>query len=189
MKKTLIIVLFLITAACPQNMRKNAYYSLFADQKAGQIGDAITIIVVESSLASNNAEKNTGKSSDLGLGVSGSVSGTDIPNVDAKIGTNNEFNGNGSTKTTGVIQTKISATIDSVLSNGNLVISGNKKLNINGEEQIISIKGVVRTTDVRPDNSVLSYNISNAEISFEGNGLIQDSQSPGWLTKFLHWIF
>lgn len=189
MKKILLVSLLMLGTAYSQDMRKNAYFSLFADQKAAQIGDAITIIVIESSLASNNAEKNTGKSSDLGLGVSGSVSGKDIPNIDAKIGTNNEFNGNGSTKTTGVIQTKISATIDSVLYNGNLVISGNKRLSINGEEQVISIRGVVRTTDVRPDNSVLSYNISNAEISFEGSGLIQDSQSPGWLTKFLHWIF
>jgi len=88
-----------------------------------------------------------------------------------------------------MIQTKISATIDSVLDNGNMLISGSKKISINGEEQLINIKGIVRTSDVRADNSVLSYNISDAEISFEGNGLIDDAQSPGWLTKFFHWIF
>ena len=88
-----------------------------------------------------------------------------------------------------MIQTKISATIDSVLANGNLLIRGSKKISINGEDQVIKIKGIVRTTDVRPDNSVLSYNISDAEISFEGSGLINDAQSPGWLTKFFHWIF
>ena len=189
MKKIILISLLIITPIVSQDMRKNAHFSLFADQKATKLGDAITIIVVESSLATNNAEKNTGKSSDLGLGVGGQFSGKDIPKVDFNVGTNNEFNGNGSTRTTGVIQAKISATIDSVLTNGNLVINGSKRLIINGEEQIISIKGIVRATDVRPDNSVLSYNISNAEIAFEGSGLIQDSQSPGWLTKFLHWIF
>ena len=189
MKKIIFISLIMLAAANSQNMRKNAFYSLFADQKAGQIGDAITIIVVESSLATNKAEKNAGKSSDLGLGVGGQISTSEIPKVDVSIGTKNDFSGKGSTQTSGLIQTKISATIDSVLSNGNLIISGSKKLSINGEEQIISIKGVVRTTDVRPDNSVLSFNISNAEITFEGSGLIQNSQSPGWLTKFLHWIF
>lgn len=75
------------------------------------------------------------------------------------------------------------------MSNGNLVIRGSKKIVINGEEQLINIKGIVRTSDVRADNSVLSYNISDSEITFEGSGLIDDAQSPGWLTKFLHWIF
>jgi len=60
---------------------------------------------------------------------------------------------------------------------------------INGEEQTIFIKGIVRPSDISPDNSVLSYNIAEAQIIFNGKGRINNSQSPGWLTKFLHWIF
>ena len=88
-----------------------------------------------------------------------------------------------------MIKTKISATIDSVLNNGNLVVRGSRKISINGEEQTIHIKGVVRTSDISADNSVLSYNLSDAEIVLEGSGLINDAQHPGWLTKFFHWIF
>ena len=40
---------------------------------------------------------------------------------------NNDFSGQGSTQTTGNIRTKISATVDTVLANGNLVIRGSKK--------------------------------------------------------------
>lgn len=189
MKKIIFILLLSITVIYPQNMRKNSNFSLFSDQKASDIGDAITIIVVESSLATNRAKTNAGRESDLGINVEGSAAGTDIPGVDANIGTTNKFDGSGSTESSGMIQTKISATIDSVLMNGNLLIRGSKRISINGEEQIINIKGIVRTSDVRADNSVLSYNISDAEISFEGNGLIDDAQKPGWLTKFFHWIF
>jgi flagellar L-ring protein precursor FlgH len=189
MKKILLVSVLLFATAFSQNMRKNSYYSLFSDQKASSIGDAITIIVVESSLATNKAKTNSSRESDLGFNLSGTVNTTDIPEVDLGMGSNNEFNGSGSTESSGMIQTKISATIESVLENGNMVISGSKKISINGEEQLINIKGIVRTSDVRADNSVLSYNISDAEISFEGNGLIDDAQSPGWLTKFFHWIF
>jgi len=70
-----------------------------------------------------------------------------------------------------------------------MVIKGSRKIVINGEEQLVSIRGVVRYSDISSDNSVLSYNISDAEISFEGSGIIDDSQKPGWLTKFFHWIF
>jgi flagellar L-ring protein FlgH len=190
MKKIYTILLMIIPAfLIAQDMRTNSSVSLFSDQKANRLGDALTIIVVESSQASNNAEKSTGRRSDLGFGLSGGVDKTPIPNVDVGMESNNEFRGSGSTKTAGMIRTKISATIDSVLSNGNLLVRGNRKIEINGEEQIIYIKGIVRTADIMADNSVLSYNLSDAEIIFSGNGLINDSQKPGWLTKFFHWIF
>ena len=191
MLKITFISLFLILTVnvFPQDMRQNSFQSLFADQKANRVGDAITIIVLESSQASNNAETSTGKKSDLGFNASGGVGSSTIPNTDVGIGSNNDFTGSGSTKTTGMVQTKISATIDSVLANGNLVIKGSRKISINGEEQTIFIKGVVRSSDIQADNSVYSYNISEAEIVFEGSGMIDNAQHPGWLTKFFHWIF
>ncbi|HVO76272.1 MAG TPA: flagellar basal body L-ring protein FlgH [Ignavibacteriaceae bacterium] len=183
-----LIIIFLIPVNA-QDMRENSFRSLFADQKANKVGDAITIIVVESSQASNNAEKSAGRSSDLGLNLSGTVSKKPIPDADISLGTKNDFEGSGSTKSSGMVKTKISATIDSVLSNGNLFVRGSRKITINGEDQIVSIKGIVRTSDIMADNSVLSYNLSDAEIIFEGKGLIRDAQEPGWLTKFFHWIF
>jgi flagellar L-ring protein precursor FlgH len=189
MKKLILIFILIVASIYPQNMRENSSFSLFSDQKASFVGDAITIIVVESSLASNKAKTSSEKGSDLGYNLAGTVSTSALPNVDLGIGSNNNFKGSGSIETSGIIQTKISATIDSVLANGNLMISGSKKIAINGEEQLINIKGIVRTTDVRADNSVLSFNISDAEISFEGSGIVSDAQSPGWLTKFFHWIF
>ena len=55
--------------------------------------------------------------------------------------------------------------------------------------QTVFIKGIVRSSDIMADNSVYSFNISEAEILFDGKGMINTNQSPGWLTKFLHWIF
>ena len=109
--------------------------------------------------------------------------------ANVSLGLSNDFKGSGVTKTSGMMRTKISATIDSVLDNGNLMIKGSRKIVINGEEQTIFIKGIVRTTDIDPNNSVLSYNISEAEIRIDGSGRIADSQSPGWLTKLFHWLF
>jgi flagellar L-ring protein precursor FlgH len=189
-KITFTSLIFIIAVnVFPQDMRQNSFQSLFADQKANRIGDAITIIVLESSQASNNAETSTGKKSDLGFNATGAVGSSTIPNTNIGIGSNNDFTGSGSTKTTGMVQTKISATIDSVLANGNLVIKGSRKISINGEEQTIFIKGVVRSSDIQADNSVYSYNISEAEIVFEGSGMIDNAQHPGWLTRFFHWIF
>lgn len=191
MKRTnlLFLVLLLSTAMFAQNMRRNAQFSLFSDNKAAQQGDAVTIVVLESTQASNNSETSAGRSSDIGFSASGAVNTTKIPNADLSLGTKNDFQGSGSTQTTGSIRTKISAVVDSVLANGNMVIRGSKKITINGEEQIVNIKGVIRQSDINADNSVYSHNISEAEISFEGSGVIDNAQKPGWLTKLFHWLF
>lgn len=190
MKKQLIILLVLtVSVINSQDMRRNAAFSLFSDNKANQRGDAVTIIVMESSQATNNAETSAGRTSDLSFGLSSGVDKSALPKVDVNMNSGNSFSGSGSTKATGVVRTKISATVDSVLANGNLLIKGSRRIVINGEEQLVFIKGIVRPSDIGADNSVLSYNISDAEITFEGSGIIDDSQKPGWLTKFFHWIF
>lgn len=189
MRNVLMILLVFAPFLVGQDMRQNAFNSLFSDQKANRLGDAVTIIVVESSQASNNAETKTGRTSALGFTGNAVIGKNNLPGASINIGSDNNFEGTGSTKTSGLIKTKISATIDSVLKNGNLVIKGSRKIVINGEEQMISIKGIIRTADINADNSILSYNISEAEILFEGSGMINDSQKPGWLTKIFHWLF
>jgi flagellar L-ring protein precursor FlgH len=71
----------------------------------------------------------------------------------------------------------------------NLVINGSRRIVINQEEQTIKISGVVRPSDIQADNSVYSYNISDATILMEGNGLVEKVQGPGLITKFLHFLF
>lgn len=190
MKKILTLIIVFNLMVIAQDMRQNSFRSLFSDQKANRIGDAITILVMEASEASNNAQKNAGRSSEIGFNASGSMDGKDVvPSTSLDLGSSNEFNGSGATTSSGMVKTRITATIDSVLENGNLFIRGSRKISINGEEQLIHVNGIVRVADIASDNTVKSYNISEAEIILEGNGMIDDMQSAGWLTKFFHWIF
>jgi flagellar L-ring protein precursor FlgH len=190
MKKLIYIFIIVLSYnVLAQDMRNNSFSSLFSDNKALRLGDAITIIVVESSQAANNAETSAGRSSDISFSGSGTLDGTALPNADLGVGSGNEFQGAGGTKTSGSVRTKISATIDSVYSNGNMRIVGNRRISINGEEQTLTIKGTIRMADVMADNQVMSYNISDLDLVMEGSGMIDDVQSPGWLTKVFHWLF
>lgn len=189
MKKLIILIFITILFLSAQDMRQNSFRSLFSDQKANRLGDAITILVMESSEASNNAQTSAGRSSEIGFGASGSMDGTALPSAALDIGSSNDFSGSGATKSTGMVKTRITATIDSVLENGNLFIRGSRLISINGEEQKIFLTGVVRVSDIASDNTVKSYNISDAEIVLEGNGMIDNMQNPGWLTKIFHWLF
>jgi flagellar L-ring protein FlgH len=193
MKSVISIFVAAAIAGAPlaaQDLRTNVNRSLFADQKAIRVGETVTVLVVEVAQASNDASTNTSRASDLSLNGSMSTPGA-ATTSGATIGvqTGNGFKGAGSTTNNGVMKAKISAHVDSVFNNGNLFISGSRNIVINGDEQIMKVTGIVRPSDIQADNSIYSYSISDAMISYSGKGLINDSQKPGWITKFLHWIF
>jgi len=182
-------VLVLATATMAQDMRPNVGRSLFADPRAAAVGDAVMVLVVEVSSASNDASTSSDRESNISLNAAGSAGSSEMPEVSGGVGTGNSFKGSGATSTRGSIRAKISARVDSVLANGDLVITGLRTIVVNGEEQKITLSGIVRPADILANNSVYSYNIADARIAFEGNGVVSSAQGPGWITKLLHWIF
>lgn len=181
-------VLFGVGSAFAQDMRGNLNRSLFADQKANQVGDAVTVLIMESTTAVNDAKTETSRGSDISLSANLPGSGT-TTNISGGVGTGNQFKGEGSTSNRGSVRSKISAQVDSVLANGNLVIKGSRSITINGEEQTLRISGVVRPSDIMADNAVYSFNIADANIVLQGDGSLTKVQEPGWITKIFHWLF
>jgi len=192
MKRIIFLMFFLSASLIAQNMTNNVGRSLFADHKASQIGDAVTILIVEASSAVNGAETSTSRNSKLG--VSGGYSNDIVQLPSGKSlgvtgATSSGFKGTGSTSTKGSVQAKLSAKIIEIDDNGNLIIEGTRNIMINKEEQIIKVSGTIRPQDIGPDNTIYSYNISDAIISYKGEGSVSTVQGPGWFTKFLHWLF
>ena len=184
-----------IAAAIPfqlltaQALRDNLSRSLFADQKAIRVGDAVTVLVFEESSASNDSKSTMSRESALSFSATANTGAATVPGGALSIGSGNSFKGSGNAQSQGSVRAKISARVDSLLPNGNMFISGSRTISVNGDDQIIKISGVIRPSDVQADNSVYSYNISEANIFFDGSGMVDRSRSPGWLTKLFHWLF
>jgi len=186
--KTFIATILFSEVAFGQ-MMQNPSNSLFADYKASKVGDAVTVIVSEENSASKDASTNTSRTSTINASGSGSYGTKNLPSAGVQLGTDNEFKGTGSTSETGSMQAVISARVTKVDEYGNLEISGSRLISVNGQDQIIKISGTIRPSDIQPDNTISSEYISDAKIIFEGKGSIDQSQSPGWLTKLFHWLF
>jgi flagellar L-ring protein precursor FlgH len=188
---TYAAALVLLTAvnAAGQDMRQNLGRSLFADQKAAAVGDAITILILESTSAVNGAKTATARGSDISVSANLSTGSTADKNIKGGLGTGSRFNGEGTTSNTGSLRAKMAAHVDSVLANGNLLINGSRSITINGEEQILTVSGIVRPSDITADNAVYSFNISDAKIVLQGEGSLTKVQEPGFLTKIFHWLF
>src|SRR5436190_14355910 len=146
---------------------------LFRDVKARNVGDILTIQVIENASATNSATTATQKKGDVSLsapaiaGLEHGNSALNFSNILQAAGGLN-FNGAGSTTRSGQLQAEISARVLQVFPNGDLRIEGTKVVTINGERQTLTIGGMVRNHDVSPGNIVASTAIANMEVKYDG---------------------
>lgn len=164
--------------------------TLFVDQRAGFVGDILTVKIVEVSTASEKATTDTGRSNDVEAGISNLMgletnmfpsSITPAKMIAAK--TSSDFSGKGETTRTGSLSATITARIVDVLPNGNLAVEGKRELYVNNEKKEILVQGIVRPKDIAYDNSILSTQIADAKIIYTGIGVVGERQSPGWLSR------
>ena len=87
------------------------------------------------------------------------------------------------------VSTSLTARVVEVFPNRNLLIEANREVLVNGERQLVTLRGVVRPTDISADNVVLSTRIAEMELEVDGRGLVADAQKPGWLFKVLNGIW
>ena len=170
---------------------------LCGDVKARNVGDVVTVSIVESSTASKNATTKTGRDSGLEASWSGifdsivgnwSVNGQKIGNSH-KIDLKNNFDGQGETTRSSSMTAYITARVTRVLPNGNMVIQGTRQVQVNNETQSIYVQGVVRPEDISTSNIILSIYIAEAVIEMGGHGPVSDKQSPGWMMRIVDWVW
>lgn len=159
---------------------------LFSDRKAHAVGDILTIVINETSSANrvgNAANSKTSKTSmDAGTGIFHGIASASASNDD-------NFTAKGSLVNSNTVTGKMTAQVTEVKPNGNLVISGSQSIKQNGEEQKITVTGVVRLVDIAPDNTVQSSSIGDAKILVDGKGPISNKQRQGIISQLLNFLF
>ena len=53
---------------------------------------------------------------------------------------------------------------------GNLLVEGERQLDVDGTTHILQVSGLVRPQDVGPSNSVLSHQIADARVAYRTEG-------------------
>jgi flagellar L-ring protein FlgH len=168
---------------------------LFADFRAGQVGDLVTIRIDENPQAMGDASTQLQRDSSFSLGLEGLFGLTTAlarayPDLDASrlIGLvgSSSFDAQGRTARGSRLEASIAVRVRRVLPNGDLFIEGTKVLLINEEELHIYLSGVIRPQDIGQDNSVGSGQIADAEIEFTGRGDLTQNQRQGWLAQILN---
>jgi flagellar L-ring protein FlgH len=195
-----------VNPANPSLYREGASRNFFQDLRAYQVGDLVTVNIVETSSASKNAGTKTGRNSSIDAGITNALGWENKlknltsfgnKNVRNSIDTSslfnssmkNSFDGSGTTTREESMTAYITVRVMQVLSNGNLFIQGTREVTVNNETQHIILSGTIRPSDISPDNSVLSSFIGDARIQYTGSGVLSDKQRVGWLTRILDYVW
>ena len=187
-----LAVSFLLSAshfAFPDAIWKDTSSSLCSASKSFKVGDIITIIILESTNAVQKAETGTGVTDSLSSAFSSNLASFLHPSKAVSGSGGNTYDGQGSTTRTSNVTAKVATVVTRVLSNGNLLISGEHRVEVNDEVQTIKISGMVRPKDVSVANTVYSYQVAGANVSIKGNGSVGEAQAPGFFTRLFNWFF
>jgi flagellar L-ring protein FlgH len=188
--------------AATQTQNKPATGSIYTEAQSGyledtralRVGDIVLVRINEKADAEGGATTNLSKETNRSAGVDallGLVPAIQkaYPNIDPKelmaMASSYDFAGEGKTQRAGSLKGVIGVKVKQELPNGDLFVEGTKVVMINYEEQHLYISGVIRSSDIAPDNSVDSSLIADARVEFTGRGDIDDQVERGWLTKFL----
>ncbi len=162
------------------------YRPLFEDRRARYIGDTLTIQINEKT----QAAAKQGSSADRSASASASlpalkgIAGKSFKAVDAEASSDATFDGKGETSTDNLFTGTITVTVIDVLSNGNLVVAGEKQIGIGHNMETLRFSGVVNPTTVLNGNTVSSTQVADARIQTRGQGYIDQAQTMGWLQRF-----
>jgi flagellar L-ring protein precursor FlgH len=164
------------------------FQSLVGDYHASQPGDTLTVLIYEDAKSSASAGTTTGKNAETGLGGKAGISTGQLGAGSVGWEANEGFQSKGSIQRRNNLVAQLSVTVQSVSTNGELLVKGEQLIEINGEKQHIRIEGRVRPRDISSHNTVISSRLADAKISYIGDGILAKNQRPGWFTRILSWF-
>ena len=163
---------------------------LYQDNKAREVGDLLTIELVERTTSRSVAQTSVTKDAGIAMGAP-TIAGVPITYngqsiLEAEVEGSRDFAGVGNSTQANQLDGDITVTVVRNLGNGNLLVSGEKMMRLNQGDELVQVQGIVRTADIGPDNRIPSNRVGEARIVYGGRGTLARSNAMGWLGRFFN---
>ncbi len=159
------------------------------DLRAANLNDFVTVVISDHSSASSSGTTSAKRKSQADASITALAGVTKAlgpwANLAGATGSTS-LDGQGLTNRTSDLTTTLTARVIAVLPNGNLIVEGNKVVQINSEKQKVTIRGIVRWNDISPANQVSSDRMADLEVLIDGRGVVNDAlRRPNFLYRML----
>lgn len=169
-----------------------AFLDMSSDYKAHQVGDVVTLIVLENTTAKSTGDVNTSRSYQTNSAITGLPGGTSTSLVNPLFAANSakQLKGTGETAGGSNLTTTLAARVIGLLPNGFLVVEAERKYLINSQHETMILRGILRPGDVGANNTASSTALANLEIEMKGKGVVTDAiHRPNPVIRGLEWLF
>lgn len=194
MKRIFVYAVCLVSAAAAEE--GGLAMRMYADRTARTVGDLVTVMIEEESSVQKDATNERDKT--VGANMSFNLPGMEangkpmwdalrLPEWTANASKN--FAASGGKATSDAFSASITVHITETLPNGNLMIVGDRKVNIDNDIIEFTLTGMIRPDDISRDNTVLSTRIAGAAITYQTLGEFSGSQRKGIFSRAVDWIF
>ncbi len=162
--------------------------NLFSDTQAKQIGDILTINLVESATALASSDTAAEKKQNIEMPPP-KIAGDDVVKdgknvLENEIEAGRDFRGSGESNQAHNFQAVITVSVIDVLPNQHLVVRGEKVIMLNQSDDYIRFSGIVRPQDIDQNNTIESQKVANVRISYSGRGVLSAANKMGPLSRF-----
>ena len=157
--------------------------------------DLITIIVKEQSEFKSDGSTKLDKKADLTAAINQFIRlnmksialentvGAITPSIDLE--GEMSFDGKGTAERKDSMSVRLQAEVVDVKPNGNLVLQARRRIKNDDEDRLFLVSGVVRVQDVTTDNTVLSTQMYDFDLTQETKGTVREATKRGWLPRLL----
>jgi flagellar L-ring protein precursor FlgH len=163
-----------------------AYRPLFEDRRARHVGDILTIVISEKTEAGKEASSNGSKTGALDSSIS-AVAGLPLKTFQG-LGVNAassvEYDDKSGLNSSNTFSGSVTVTVIEVLSNGNLVVAGEKQIGLDKGTEYIRLSGVVQPDTIQAGNVVASSKVADARIEYRTSAKLDSAEVMNWLARF-----
>ena len=166
----------------------NGYAGLVEGNRARGVGDLLTIVLVENLGASKSTVGRTDRAGSASITPPGAGPLDFLDPAALKAAAQGSFSGKGEARQRSSLNGALAVTIAQVRPNGTAFVVGEKQMELSQGREWVQFSGIVRLSDIDADNRLRSTQVADARIIYSGNGAIQETSRPGWLSRFFNKI-
>lgn len=175
--------------AAPANgaiFQSASYRPLFEDRRARLVGDLLTITISETTTAAKAAGSSASKTGSATAAIPSAVGfpfrtlqGTNLSASSAL-----KYEDKGAESASNNFAGTITVTVMDVLSNGNLLVSGEKQIAFDKGAEFVRLSAVVSPDTIKTGNVVASTQVADARIEYRSNSNLDQAQVLSMLARF-----
>jgi flagellar L-ring protein precursor FlgH len=155
----------------------------YAARRRFEVGDLIQVSIDETISADRESQQAVSKQAAFNAGFNANAASGPGVAMQASLGTSGS--GSGSTKKSDQLTGTITVRVEAIQPDGTLSVKGEHVVDLDGEDQRLTLSGLLRPEDVGLDRTASSQRMAQAELHLVNKGTAARGGTLGWL----HWLF